>query len=95
MLCNACYKPESQPGYVVLVNGDKILDSITLANILNQGHEIAKADRYFTPFMVNEESFGNTNMLLAASRVYGNIREPEIKERLILEARHSFSDMME
>jgi hypothetical protein len=94
MFCNACYEPESQPGYVVLVNGDKILDSITLANILNQGHEIAKADRYFTPFMVNEESFGNTNMQLAASRVYGNIKEPEIKERQILAARHLFYDMM-
>jgi hypothetical protein len=92
--CKDCYGPESQPGYVVLVNNGKILDSITLANILNLGHETAKADRYFTPFMVNEESFGDTNMQLAASRVYGNIKEPEIKESLMLAARHLFYDMM-
>jgi hypothetical protein len=34
---------------VILSNGNKILDSITIAEILEQVQETAKADRYYYP----------------------------------------------
>jgi hypothetical protein len=67
-----------------------ILDYIRLAEILNQGHETAKADLYYTPNMDRVEAFRVDHMFMAAERVYSNIQDPVIKERLKCEARHRF-----
>ena len=52
--CNECMLRDAEPGYlarrpgfVILRYQNKLLDSIKLAEILNQGHETAKADQYF------------------------------------------------
>jgi hypothetical protein len=47
--CNECYLPNAriQPGYVMLVSSDymAMLDSVTIAEMLNRPHDTAKRDR--------------------------------------------------
>jgi hypothetical protein len=42
--------------------GDKLIDSVTLAEILKVGHEVAKADRFMCPQMQIRRDFGIWNI---------------------------------
>jgi hypothetical protein len=93
--CNECQIREGQPGYVVLRNQDKILDSIPIAEMFNQGHETAKADRYFTPNMDRIATFNSDHLSIAAERLYRNIQDPAVKANLIHQANLKLYAMLE
>jgi hypothetical protein len=76
---------------VILRNDqDKLLDSITIATILNQGHETAKADQYFNPNAVRIESFNTDHMSLATQRAYAHLQDPVVKAKAIRQANLKF-----
>jgi hypothetical protein len=50
-VCMDCNDKGWKNDYRMMRDGQKILDSITLAEIFGQGHEVAKADRFCTPKM--------------------------------------------
>jgi len=50
-VCMDCDDKGWKNDYRMMKDGQKILDSITLAEIFGQGHEVAKADRFCTPEM--------------------------------------------
>jgi hypothetical protein len=80
---------------VILRNHNKILDSITIAEILEQGHKTAKADRYYNPRAVVMATFNNDHMSLAAQRVYKHIQDPVIKADLISQANHKVWNLLD
>jgi len=50
-VCNACLQPGSDPSYarfLVLMTDDRVLDSLTIADILEKEHVIARADEQCT-----------------------------------------------
>jgi hypothetical protein len=55
--CMECYNKGIKTGYRMMRDGKKILDSVTLAKIFEQGHEVAKADRFCTPGMQRMREF--------------------------------------
>jgi hypothetical protein len=50
---------------VLLAGNNMILDSVKLTVMLNQGHETAKADRYYIPNMYRVEAKREIHMGLA------------------------------
>jgi len=67
-VCKDCpIENDLQPGYVILRNedGSKILDSITIAQMLGQRHETAKADRLFKEGMDRIEEFNLQSLIQA------------------------------
>jgi len=85
-----------QSGYRILRNQEKLLDSITIAEMFNPGHhETAKADRFYNPAIVHYESFKETQMTLAAERKYRHIKDPAAKREQICQMRDTFYTMLE
>jgi hypothetical protein len=82
-------------GFVILRNHNKILDSITIAEILNQGHKALNADRYYNPRAVVMETFNNDQLNLATQQVYKHIQDPGIKADSISQANHKFWDLLD
>jgi hypothetical protein len=74
---------------------NKLLDSITIAEIFNRGHETAKADQYLTPNMVRLERFGSDRLTLAVQRKYKDIKDPVAKAELIRETQLKCYMMLE
>jgi hypothetical protein len=70
---------------VILRNQQKILDSITLAEMLNQGHETAKADRMYHPRMNKIQTFNSDYLGFAANQWFPNEQDPVVKADLIRE----------
>jgi hypothetical protein len=64
--CNKCHIKRYNPGYMILRNQEKILNAITMAEIYNQGHETAKADRFINPNTIPMEMFSCNHLNLAA-----------------------------
>ena len=94
--CNECQQWEtSQPGYVILRNGNRLLDSITIAEILNVGHETAMADRICKPIMQRIESFSVDRMTIAAEKSYVHIEDRVARAKLTCEATHKFYAMLD
>jgi hypothetical protein len=93
--CNECQIREGQPGYVILRNQDKFLDYITIAEMFNQGHETAKADRYFTLNMDRVETSNSNHLCIAAQQIYQNIQDPAVKANLIHQVNHKIYAMLE
>jgi hypothetical protein len=80
---------------VILGNQDKFLDSITIAEMFNQGHEIAKADQYFTLNMDRVETFNSVHLCIAAQQIYQIIQDPVIKANLICQMNRELYAMLE
>jgi hypothetical protein len=93
--CNECQIREGQPGYVILRNQDKFLDSITIAEMFNQGHDTAKADQYFTLNMERIETFNSDHLCIATQQIYQNIQDPVVKANLISQMNRKFYAMLE
>jgi hypothetical protein len=74
---------------------DKLLDSITIAEMFNQVHETAKADRYFTPNMDRIATFNSDHLSIAAQQIYRNIQDPVVKANLIRQANLKCYAMLE
>ena len=83
-----------RPGFVILRYQNKLLDSIKLAEILNQGHEIAKADRYFVRNMDKIVDISSSGLKIIAQRLY-NIQDPVAKANLINQMILEFRQMLE
>ena len=94
-LCNECGEAQGSPQYTVVKNGEKILDSITLAEMCHRTHETAKADRFYTPGMDRWERFNDDHLSIALHRIYRNVEDKERKERLIRAAHTNFYRLME
>jgi hypothetical protein len=92
---NECQIREGQPIYVALKNQDKIVDSITIAEMFNQGHETAKADQYFTLNMDRVETFNNDHLHTNTQQIYQNIQDPVVKANLIRQMDLEFYAMLE
>ena len=58
--------------YTILNDDQKILDSITIGEILKGGHDTAKVDQYFTLKMRNLCEFNIKHLIFAISRIQGN-----------------------
>ena len=58
MYCMKCVNQGVKTGYKIFIHDKKILDSITLADIFKQGHEVARADRFCTRGMQRLQEFG-------------------------------------
>jgi hypothetical protein len=76
-------------------NQDKILDSITIAEMFNQGHETAKADRCFAPNMDRIETFNSNHLCINTQQNYQNIQDPVVKANLIRQMDREFYAMLE
>ena len=79
----------------MLRNRDKLLDSITIAEMFMQGHETAKADLYFNPNLIKIESFHRDHLWMATQQINRNIQDPVVKAKLIREANLKFYSMLE
>ena len=83
-----------RPGFVIFRYQNKLLDSIKLAEILNQGHETAKADRYFVRNMDKIVDINSSGLELILQRIY-NIQNPVAKANLINQKILEFCQMLE
>ena len=61
-VCMECNDKGWETGYRMMRDGQKILDSITLAKIFGQGHEVAMADRFCTPQMQVMREYGASHI---------------------------------
>ena len=82
--CIDCYDQEdpNPSGFVIMMDGKKILDSITIATILGQGQEIAKADRILNLHAIKMESLNSVRIHCAVEHVYKYYPERTTKEKL-------------
>jgi hypothetical protein len=80
---------------VILRNQDKIIDSITIDGMFNQGHETPKADQYFTLNMERVETFNSDHLCIAAQQIYRKIQDPVVKANLICQMDREFNAMLE
>ncbi len=82
--CIDCYDQEdpNPSGFVIMMDGKKILDSITIATILGQGQEIAKADRILNLHAIKMERFNSDRIWCAVQHVYKHHPERTTKEKL-------------
>jgi hypothetical protein len=83
--CNECPILEIEPRYVILIDRNKILDSITLAQMLNQGHETAKADRMYHPRMNKIKPFSTEHIGFGVDLWFFDEQDPLVKAELLLE----------
>jgi hypothetical protein len=60
--CIECFNDVGvRTGCRMMCHHQKTLDSVTLAEIFRQGHEVAKADRFASRSMQRKEDFGDWN----------------------------------
>jgi hypothetical protein len=93
--CNKCQIQNGEPGYGILRNQDKILDSITIAEMFNQGHETAKADQCFTANMDKRQTFNSNHLRITSNQIHRNIQDPVVKADLIHQLDHKIYAMLE
>lgn len=96
--CNECPPfTDRGPIYQILKNQKNILDSMTIAEMLNKGHETAKADRDVNSQDLNRlQTFNDDHAGLAVSGMYRNVADSPIKQETMRRKRaqfyHFFSD---
>ena len=66
--CNECSTTHKGPGYVIMTYGEKILDAITISEILQKNQETAKADRIYKSGMDRMKRFDTDQMVDAATQ---------------------------
>ena len=96
-VCNECpIENDLQPGYVILISedGSKLLDSITIAQMLGQGHETAKADQLGDPLMDRIEEFNLQSLIEACWRIYYPLHQPFLQYEMTHQATLDFQEMM-
>jgi hypothetical protein len=86
---------EIEPRYVILIDRNKILDSITLAQMLNQGHETAKADRMYHPRMNKIKPFSTDHIGFGVDLWFFDEQDPLVKAELLRELNWKYNAMLE
>ena len=92
--CNECITTQKGPGYVIMTCNELILDAITIAEILNKGHETAKADRIYKRGMDRFQDFTRIEMTLAAVEAHRNIQDPLVRNQMVDETEHRLHAML-
>jgi hypothetical protein len=95
-VCNECNRHHTA-GYMILVSedGQKILDSITIAQMFGKGIEVAKADLKNNPKMQRMKPFTYDYMASRVQARYRNIENPYEMGRLIWECWANYQTMID
>jgi hypothetical protein len=97
LFCNdeLCKIKKTPPKYAIMRHGyDKLLDSITIAEMLDRGHETAKADRMNYRGLEKICTFDDTIINAATRRKYQDIKDPEVRAEAIVQMKHDIYAML-
>jgi hypothetical protein len=95
--CDDCQEGGHQSRHVILMNNQRILDSVALAQMLKQGQETAKADRHTHARLNKIQSFGIDHFTIAAKqRMHEEAKEDPVAAEAssIYELNMQFHDTM-
>ena len=81
--CNVCKVKGKAPRYSVLVNNNKFLDAITISELMEQGHETARADRMMAQTDVEMTEQNNSLMHMRITVMYDHIKDEKERKKMI------------
>ena len=89
--CRDCHAER----YVIVKTGMKIVDSVTLAQLLQKGHTTAKADQYYSRKMQHVQRLNDDLLELLISKRYRHIIDNAEKKSMIRQTKADFYAMLE